>query len=82
MISSKTALTDGEDEKRGSSRLKAWEKVETTRDKSFNRATSPENEVTSLSPLNSGFYKETLENLSLEENDNDSQKNNRKSKTE
>lgn len=73
-ISSKTALTDGEDEKRGSSRLKACEKVETTRDKSFNRATSPENEVTSLSPLNSGFHKETLEDLSLKENDNDSQK--------
>ena len=73
-ISSKTALTDGEDEKRGSSQLKAWEKVETTRDKSFSRATSPENEVTSLSPLNSGFYKETLEDLSLKENDNDSQK--------
>lgn len=74
MISSKTALTDGEDEKRGSSRLKAWEKVETTRDKSFNGATSPENEVTHLSSLNSGFYKETLEDLSLKENDNDSQK--------
>lgn len=74
MISSKTALTDVEDEKRGSSQLKAWEQVETTRDKSFNRATSPENEVTRLSPLNSGFYKETLEDLSLKENDNDSQK--------
>ena len=74
MISSKTVLTDGEDEKWGSSRLKACEKVETTRDKSFNRATSPENEVTRLSPLNSGFYKETLEDLSLKENDNDSQK--------
>ena len=74
MISSKTVLTDGEDEKWGSSRLKACEKVETTRDKSFNTATSPENEVTRLSPLNSGFYKETLEDLSLKENDNDSQK--------
>lgn len=74
MISSKTVLTDGEDEKWGSSPLKACEKVETTRDKSFNRATSPENEVTRLSPLNSGFYKETLEDLSLKENDNDSQK--------
>lgn len=74
MISSKTVLTDGEDEKWGSSRLKACEKVETTRDKSFNRATSPENEVTRLSPLNSGFYKETLEDLSLKENNNDSQK--------
>ena len=74
MISSKTALTDVEDEKRGSSQLKAWEQVETTRDKSFNRATSPENEVTRLSPLNSGFYKETLEDLSLKENDKDSQK--------
>ena len=74
MISSKTVLTDGEDEKWGSSPLKACEKVETTRDKSFNRATSPENEVTRLSPLNSGFYKETLQDLSLKENDNDSQK--------
>ena len=73
-ISSKTALTDGEDEKRGSSRLKACEKVYTMRDKSFNRATSPENEVTRLSPLNSNFYKETLEDLSLQENDYDSQK--------
>lgn len=74
MISSKTVLTDGEDEKWGSSPLKACEKVETTRDKSFNRATSPENEVTRLSPLNSGFYKETLQDLSLKENDNDSPK--------
>lgn len=73
-ISSKTALTDGEDEKRGSSRLKACEKVYTMRDKSFNRATSPENEVTRLSPLNSSFYKETLKELPLKENDNDSQK--------
>lgn len=75
MISSKTALTDGKDYKRGTSRLKAWEKAETTRDKSLkNRATSPENEVTRLFPVNNGFYKETLEDLSLEENDNDSQK--------